>query len=333
MRLDHAVRQHLQRQGTGNTTLKAAAKLVRSGRVTVNGQPVLAPGWQFVPGCEDVALLLSASATCDAETTVGAEDAAAVTTLVDLEPQPPHDFLLLHKPKGVVCQRHPTESTVYDLVPEDLRRPDLSSVGRLDRDTTGALLLTTDGGVQSLLMFPTSRVWKTYDAELSPEAATNLRWPDCAEQLASGCQLEDGTLCAPAELVQLGPTTVQVRVHEGFFHQVKRMVKHVGGGDLVNLHRPKYGSLTIAGLAPGEVRRLTPEELHQVAAMLPVDRVAKRELPAELARKRASAEARGSSEDRPTTTQLPPIAEGAAAPDPEKSTAEATAHPKKRHRR
>ena len=182
-----------------------------------------------------------------------------------------HVFYVMHKPAEVVCQRHPREPNVYNIIPEPLRRSDLACVGRLDRDTTGTLLLTTDGGVQSMLLFPTSRVWKIYTASLHPNSSLAV---DAEAQFGSGMQLADGTRCAPAMLQVLNDHQVRVKVHEGFFHQVKRMLLHVGGV-VTALHRDRFGLIDADGLAPGEMRALTPSEVGQLVDMLPVDRVAK----------------------------------------------------------
>ena len=94
-------------------------------------------------------------------------------------------FFLMNKPRGYVCQRDPTVPNVYDLIPQELRSR-LSCFGRLDRDTTGMLLFGTDGCVQSLLLSPSSRVWKTYTAEIF-ESCDKLD-PRAAELFRSGTE-------------------------------------------------------------------------------------------------------------------------------------------------
>lgn len=148
VRLDQAVLADLRSRGAAKASLKEAQRLIRAGNVLLAGSVTREPKMQFVPGVEPVAL-----AACGTPLSLGE-----------------HQFYIMHKPVGYVCQRHPREPNVYDLIPEHLRRHDLGCVGRLDRDTTGTLLLCTDGGVQSLLLHPSSRVWKTYTAELRKAA-------------------------------------------------------------------------------------------------------------------------------------------------------------------
>ena len=225
--------------------------LLALSQVSVDGTVQLEPKYQVVPGVEMV--------TCGTEAV----------------PTGDHVFCLMHKPAGYVCQRHPHDRNVYELIPEELQRPDLSACGRLDRDTTGILLFTTDGGIQSLLLFPTSRVWKTYTAVL--ERACSELLPQACALFERGMVLDDGLRCAPAALEILDTATVRVRVHEGHFHQVKRMLAHVGG-TVKELHRDAFGGLTDPELPIGSMRSLTAGERSMLLDMLPLDRVAAREM-------------------------------------------------------
>ena len=229
VRLDQAVLADLRSRGAPKASLKEAQRLIRAGNVLLAGSVTREPKMQFVPGVEPVTL-----AVCGTPLSLGE-----------------HMFYIMHKPVGYVCQRHPREPNVYDLIPEHLRRHDLGCVGRLDRDTTGTLLLCTDGGVQSLLLHPSSRVWKTYTAELDPSQGRLI--PDAEARFRAGMTLDDGTRCAPATLETLSLDGLQVRVtvHEGFFHQVKRMLAHCGG--LVRqLHRDRFGLLRVGGGTEGD---------------------------------------------------------------------------------
>ena len=229
VRLDQAVLADLRSRGAPKASLKEAQRLIRAGNVLLAGSVTREPKMQFVPGVEPVTL-----AACGTPLSLGE-----------------HMFYIMHKPVGYVCQRHPREPNVYDLIPEHLRRHDLGCVGRLDRDTTGTLLLCTDGGVQSLLLHPSSRVWKTYTAELDPSQGRLI--PDAEARFRAGMTLDDGTRCAPATLETLSLDGLQVRVtvHEGFFHQVKRMLAHCGG--LVRqLHRDRFGLLRVGGGTEGD---------------------------------------------------------------------------------
>ena len=253
VRLDHVVQQWLRLSKAPKASIKEAQRLVRNGDFTVNHVATTEPKQQVIPMVESVGLTADKDVVVD----VGR-----------------HAFFLLNKPAGCVCQRHPREPTVYDLIGDDVRarHADLASVGRLDRDTTGALLLCTDGGLQSMLLFPTSRVWKTYRAELEP--STNAITSDAIDAFKAGLRLDDGTCCAPAELEWSAdaPHEARVTLHEGFFHQVKRMLAQVGGV-VTMLHRERFGLLEVSGLPPGQMRPLTSAEMEGLKSMLPVDRV------------------------------------------------------------
>jgi 23S rRNA pseudouridine2605 synthase len=162
-------------------------------------------------------------------------------------------YLLLHKPAGVVTTaRDPRgRPTVVGLVPHD---PRVVPVGRLDVDTTGALLLTNDGELAHRLAHPRYEVAKVYVAEVESEPpAAALR------ALAEGVELEDGPT-APAEARRLGPFEIELTLHEGRKHQVKRMCAAVGL-PVRTLHRRAYAGLTVDDLEPGGWRELTPEQV------------------------------------------------------------------------
>ena len=251
VRLDHVVQSWLRCTGAPKTSLKEANRIIRMGHFMVDGRATVEPKLQIVPGVESVQL---------------ASDAQEIST-------GEHNFVLLNKPVGVVCQRHPRERSVYDLIPADFGcRDALACVGRLDRDTTGAILLCTDGGVQSMLLHPASRVWKTYRAELEP--STNRIDASAIDAFKAGLVLDDGTRCAPAELdwSDTAPNHARVTLHEGFFHQVKRMLAQVGGV-VSSLHRERFGLLGAESLAPGQMRPLTPAEMASLSEMMPEDRV------------------------------------------------------------
>ena len=162
-------------------------------------------------------------------------------------------YVLLHKPAGVVTTvRDPHgRPTVVDLVAHEAR---VVPVGRLDTDTTGALLLTNDGPLAHRLAHPRYEVEKVYEAEV--EGA-----PDDAalERLRAGVDLDDGRT-APARVRRLGPSRIELALHEGRKHQVKRMLAAVGH-PVTRLHRSGYAGLTVEGLGPGEWRELGAEEV------------------------------------------------------------------------
>ena len=165
-------------------------------------------------------------------------------------------WVLLHKPAGVVTTAHDPQGrrTVLDLVGSSLR---LFPVGRLDIDTTGALLLTNDGLLAHRLMHPSHEVDKVYVAEVEgrPGAAA-------LERLRSGVELDDGPT-APAQVRELAPGRIELRIHEGRNRQVRRMCEAVGY-PVLHLHRSAYAGLTVDGLAPGRWRELEPAELERL---------------------------------------------------------------------
>jgi 23S rRNA pseudouridine2605 synthase len=135
-------------------------------------------------------------------------------------------------------------------------------VGRLDADTTGALLLTNDGALAHRLAHPRYGVEKVYEVEVEgePEEAA-LR------QLAEGVELDDGRT-APAKARLLGPSLVELTLHEGRKHQVKRMCEAVGH-PVQHLHRSRYAGLTLGGLEPGSWRELEPSEVKRLRDLPP----------------------------------------------------------------
>jgi 16S rRNA pseudouridine516 synthase len=168
---------------------------------------------------------------------------------------------MLHKPPGVVSAARDTrDRTVIDVVPTNLRLRDLSPVGRLDKDATGLLLLTNDGALLHRLTHPKRHVPRTY--ALTWEG---LLPADAVQRVAAGIALEDGTMCMPAELVITAPNAGTMTVHQGMYHQVKRMIVALGGV-VTTLHRTQYGPLSLGELAVGATRALTPEELASIGA-------------------------------------------------------------------
>jgi 23S rRNA pseudouridine2605 synthase len=176
---------------------------------------------------------------------------------VDGRPVQPEASLhvLLHKPAGVVTTAHDPQGrpTVVGLVRVPQR---LFPVGRLDANTTGALVLTNDGALANRLMHPRYGVEKTYHATIS-----RIPTPRGIAALASGVMLEDGpTAPAQVTLVRRAPPVVELILHEGRNRQVRRMLESIGHS-VVSLHRPTYGGLGLGGLAPGTWRFLTPAEV------------------------------------------------------------------------
>jgi 23S rRNA pseudouridine2605 synthase len=211
----------------GVASRRGAEELIRAGRVRVNGE---------VAGLA---------------TFVEPRDTVEVDGS-PIEPEP-LTYVLLHKPAGVVTTARDPQGrpTVVSLVAHERR---VVPVGRLDADTTGALLLTNDGPLAHRLMHPRYQVDKVYEAEVEGEPSD-----EALAQLAEGVELDDGRT-APARARRLGPSVVELTIHEGRKHQVKRMLQAVGH-PVCRLHRSRYAGLTLEGLAPGQWRKLTPDEV------------------------------------------------------------------------
>jgi 23S rRNA pseudouridine2605 synthase len=174
-----------------------------------------------------------------------------------IEPEP-LTYVLLHKPSGVVTTASDPQGrpTVVGVVGHERR---VVPVGRLDADTTGALLLTNDGPLAHRLMHPRYEVDKVYEAEVEGEPNE-----DALRTLRGGVELEDG-VTAPAEARLVGPSLVELTIHEGRKHQVKRMLQAVGH-PVKHLRRTAYAGLTLEGLEPGEWRELSAEETKRLHA-------------------------------------------------------------------
>ncbi len=216
----------------GVASRRSADDLIKAGRVTVNGEPGQLN--TFIEQADQVQV-----------------DGRAIA------PQA-LAYVLLHKPAGVVTtardpQRRPT---VVDLVRHDAR---VVPVGRLDADTTGALLLTNDGPLAHRLAHPRYGVEKIYEVEVESDPSDEQ-----LRKLREGVELDDGRT-APARAKRLGPNRLELALHEGRKHQVKRMCAAVGL-PVVRLHRPRYAELELGDLAPGAWRELTDDEVERLRA-------------------------------------------------------------------
>ena len=163
-------------------------------------------------------------------------------------------LLMLNKPASVTCSTKDQGKLVYDLLPKRfrLRSPVVSPVGRLDRDTSGLLLFTDDGQLLHKIISPKSKLPKVYIAEL----ANDLRGDEVATFASGTLMLEsDTTPLLPAELDVLGTRRARLTLHEGRYHQVRRMFAAVGN-HVESLHRERVGGLTLGDLPEGEWRLL-----------------------------------------------------------------------------
>lgn len=216
---------------SGQWSRKEAKQLLRQGRVQVDGQVERSADRKVCPAAVQV--------TVDGQAVAWAE----------------HRYLMLWKPAGVLTATEDRrQKTVLDLLPA--MYGDLFPVGRLDKDTEGLLLLTDDGALAHRLLSPRHHVDKVYLAEVDGDV-------DAAdvEAFGAGMVLEDGTRCLSAGLERLGPGLCRVTLREGKFHQVKRMLAQ-RGKPVLRLKRISMGPLQLdPGLAPGEFRPLTEQEL------------------------------------------------------------------------
>ena len=183
---------------------------------------------------------------------------------VDGEPlDPPAGLvLMLHKPVGYTCSTRDPGRIVYDLLPPRfrLRSPLLSTVGRLDRDTSGLLLLTDDGQLLHRIVSPKSNLAKVYEATL----ATDLRGDEAAVFASGELMLEsEKAPLAPATLEVVDPRQARLILTEGRYHQVRRMFAAVGN-HVEALHRSRVGGLALDGLPAGEWRMLDGDDLDQL---------------------------------------------------------------------
>ncbi|WP_288636332.1 pseudouridine synthase [uncultured Limosilactobacillus sp.] len=224
----------------GVASRRASEKLIATGHVQVNGQTV---------------------------TTLGTKVTAKDKIEVDGVPlhREKQVYYLLNKPRGVISSAHDEKGrrTVVDILREDEIEERIYPVGRLDYDTTGLLLLTNDGALANKMMHPKFAVDKTYVAKVK-----GLISNDDLKQLRTGVKV-DGRRTKPAKTRLKGTdrgkktSIVQLTIHEGHYHQVKRMLAAVGH-PVIKLHRESYGFLNLQGVQPGDYRELRPEEVKRL---------------------------------------------------------------------
>lgn len=173
--------------------------------------------------------------------------------------------MMLNKPLGMTCSHKEDGALVYDVLPDRWRRrdPAISTIGRLDKETSGLLLLTDDGDLLHRVISPKRHVAKVYRATL----ARPLAGTEQALFAAGGLVLEgEDKPLAPAELEVLSPTEARLTVTEGRYHMVRRMFA-AAGNHVEALHRERIGALSLPDdLTPGEWRLLTPDEIALIFA-------------------------------------------------------------------
>ena len=223
---------------TGRWSRKEARELIRRGCVTVDGEAALSAEKRY--------------------------DAEQISLVVNGEPirHETYSYIMMNKPAGVISATNDRrQKTVLDLLSPELQKRGLFPVGRLDRDTTGLLLLTNHGELAHRLLSPAYHVEKVYLAHT--QGAVDAE--DCAA-FARGMLLADGERCLPAQLIRIDgePDRCLVTLREGKYHQVKRMLA-ARGKPVLSLKRLSMGSLTLdEGLEPGAYRALTADETEKL---------------------------------------------------------------------
>ena len=216
----------------GAGTRSQVKPILKAGRVKVNGTVVKDGSFKFDPAVSTVEL--------DGEVLGGRR----------------RMVVMLNKPAGFVTSTEdPRDRTVMELLPPEYRKQELKPVGRLDKATEGLLLFTNDGALLHDLISPKKEVPKIYYAKHEGTASEE----DVAA-FRDGLTLRDGTRCLSAELTPLGPGESLVRVCEGKYHQVRRMMA-ARNMTVLYLERRQEGSLTLGQLPRGQVRELTEEEV------------------------------------------------------------------------
>ena len=224
---------------TGRWSRREVKELVRQGRVTVNGAVAKIAEEKADPEAADICV--------NGERLIWRQ----------------YTWVMLNKPAGYLSATEDGRGkTVLDLLPPELRKRDLSPVGRLDKDTEGLLLLTNQGGLAHDLLSPKKHVDKEYYVRVDGR----LTGADC-EAVKAGLRLDDGLVCQPAELVILpegAGREAHITIREGKFHQIKRMMAYLGK-PVTYLERVRMGNLTLdSALSRGNWRFLTAEEVNDL---------------------------------------------------------------------
>ena len=232
------MKERLDKYLSSQTALsrKEAQKAIKEKRVTVNGAIIRAADTKVEPEANSVSL--------DGQPLIYRQ----------------YVYYMMYKPEGVVsATRDRAERTVLDILPPELHRSGLFPAGRLDKDTTGLLIITDDGDYAHRMLSPKKHVVKRYIATLDKEPGEEI-----VQRFAEGIILGDSTACKSGQAELLGGRRAAVEISEGRYHQVKRMFAALGYR-VVALERVKIGALALdERLQPGEVRALTAEEAARV---------------------------------------------------------------------
>ena len=224
---------------SGTLSRKEVHRLIKSGAVSVNGITTKDRGFCIDPETAEIKINGQA---------------------VSLEK---YVYIMLNKPEGVVsATKDPTEKTVVDLVPTEFKKKNLFPAGRLDRNTTGFVLITDNGDFAHKILSPKNHIEKTYEARLAERIDE-----ESLKKVAEGITLGDGTECLPAKVKVLEDgenPLIEIKICEGKYHQIKRMFAAVGNA-VIELKRVKMCQLPLdENLAPGECKILSKEEVELI---------------------------------------------------------------------
>ncbi len=224
----------LQSQGFGSR--KHCQQLIKNGAVTVQGE-----------------------VHQDLKTQIKPEAGMSFTVYAEHYQYREKVYIALHKPQGYECSHQPLHhDSVFDLFPEPLLNRGLQCVGRLDQDTTGLLLLTDDGAFLQALTHPRKHVGKVYHVR-TVDPVTDAQ----IQALQQGVELRNEKgLYAATEVLRLAEHRLSMTIHQGVYHQVKRMLAAVGN-KVEQLHRQQVGALVLEDLAEGEWLYLNDEQVVQ----------------------------------------------------------------------
>lgn len=231
MRIDKFVSEQ------GGVSRSDAKTMIKRSQITVNGLPVKSADFKIDPDKDRISI-------CGKEISYRK-----------------FMYIMLNKPDGVICAtKDELSETVMELLPEEFRRKGLFPAGRLDKDTEGFVFITDDGALSHKMLSPKSHVEKEYIVTL--EAPAEERY---IELFASGMTIDGGEECLPARLTLTDdPHVVRLVLHEGKFHQVKRMMQ-AAGNRVTHLKRVRMGGIELdPALKSGECREITPEELEKL---------------------------------------------------------------------
>ena len=231
MRLDKFLKE------TGYGTRNEVKKLIKEKRVKINSQIVLKSDLNIDPLIDQIYV---------------------DSSLVHYQQ---FYYFLLNKPKGYLSATEDSSSlTILDLF-KDYDFLDLFPVGRLDKDTTGAIIATNDGALAHRLISPKYHVDKIYIATLDKEVNSSIK-----EEFESGIVL-DNEKTLPSKFEKIGTNVCRVTLHQGKYHQVKRMFSYFGY-NVIDLHREKFAFLDLKNLNEGNFRELTKKEVEQLKEMV-----------------------------------------------------------------